>query len=167
MNFSVFDIANADFNPFKVTSKDWFLITAGDEKNFNTMTASWGFFGVMWGKNVAQIVVRPQRHTMNFLQENDTFSISVFSENYRNALQYCGSHSGNDVDKVKETNLTPIFLDNTPTFSEANTILICKKMFVQPMQPQSFLDEKTIEAFYPNNDYHVSFVGEIINSYKK
>ena len=42
-------------NPFKMIGKDWMLVTAGDQNGWNTMTASWGFMGVMWGKNVAEI----------------------------------------------------------------------------------------------------------------
>ena len=31
-----------DFNPYKKIGKEWFLVTAGDESGWNTMTASWG-----------------------------------------------------------------------------------------------------------------------------
>ena len=48
-------------NPFQLIGKDWMLITAGDENKVNTMTASWGGLGVIFGKNVAYILVRPQR----------------------------------------------------------------------------------------------------------
>jgi hypothetical protein len=39
----------------------WMLITAGRDGRYNTMTASWGGMGVLWGRNVATIYVRPQR----------------------------------------------------------------------------------------------------------
>ena len=38
------------FNPFSMIGDEWMLVTAGDEKKFNTMTASWGGVGVIWGK---------------------------------------------------------------------------------------------------------------------
>ena len=50
-------------NPFKLIGKDWMLITAGDKEKFNTMTASWGGVGIMWGKPVATAYIRPQRYT--------------------------------------------------------------------------------------------------------
>lgn len=34
---------------FQLIGKDWMLITAKKENKINTMTASWGGFGVMWG----------------------------------------------------------------------------------------------------------------------
>ncbi|MGN1132954.1 MAG: flavin reductase family protein, partial [Oscillospiraceae bacterium] len=57
------DITSLSLNPFQMIGKDWMLVTAGNEKSWNTMTASWGFAGVMWGKNVAEAVIRPQRYT--------------------------------------------------------------------------------------------------------
>ena len=32
-------------NPFTMLSKDWAVLTAGDEKKTNSMTISWGGFG--------------------------------------------------------------------------------------------------------------------------
>lgn len=166
MNFKEFNIVNADFNPFKVPSKKWFLITAGNENGYNTMTASWGGFGVMWNKNVANIVVRPQRHTIEFIEKSDLFTISVFDEKYRDALKYCGAHSGRDVDKAKETGLTPLFIEGSTTFEEAETVLVCKKLYRQELKKECFLDEKLLKN-YPIDDFHISFVGEIIKSLEK
>ncbi len=166
MSFKEFDIVSADFNPFKVPSKEWYLITAGDKNGYNTMTASWGGFGVMWNKNVVNIVIRPQRHTLEFIENNDLFSLSVFDEKYRDALKYCGSHSGRDVDKAKETGLTPLFIEGTTAFEEAKTILVCRKLYRQELTDDCFTD-KSILSNYVNNDYHISFVGEIVKSLNK
>lgn len=40
--------------------KEWLLITAEKDGKANTMTASWGGVGVLWGKNVATLYIRPQ-----------------------------------------------------------------------------------------------------------
>ena len=50
-------------NPFQMIGKEWSLVTAEKDGKANTMTASWGGVGVMWGRNVAFIVIRPQRYT--------------------------------------------------------------------------------------------------------
>ncbi len=165
MNFKEFDIATADFNPFSKTNKEWFLITAGDESGYNTMTASWGFFGTMWGKSVAHVVIRPQRHTLDFVEKANKFTISIFDEKYRSALQFCGTKSGRDFDKAKETGLTPLFLDGTTAFAEAHTILVCEKLFKQPMVAESFIDKTIIPQFYPQNDLHISYIGGIEKAY--
>ena len=50
MAFKEVSIDSLQFNPFTKISKEWMLVTAGDEKRSNTMTASWGGVGIMWGK---------------------------------------------------------------------------------------------------------------------
>ena len=95
MAFKEFDIVNSNFNPFSAIGKEWFLLTAGTEENFNTMTASWGGAGVIWRKNVFLTVVRESRYTLGFIDNNDCFSASFLGEEYRRALNYCSSfHSG-------------------------------------------------------------------------
>lgn len=39
-----------DKNAFQMIGKDWMLVTAEKDGKVNTMTASWGGAGVMWGK---------------------------------------------------------------------------------------------------------------------
>lgn len=166
MPFKEFDLLTADFNPFKVVGKDWFLITVGNEQGYNTMTASWGGFGVMWGKDVVSVVIRPQRKTKDFLDESGYFTISFFDEEYRDALKFCGSHSGRDVDKALMTGLTPYFIDGTTTFLQAKRVLICKKLYCQQIQPNCFIS-KDLLSNYSAGDYHYTYVGEIIKSVEK
>ena len=69
MAFKEVKIEELSFNPFTKISKEWMLITAGDEEKHNTMTASWGGVGIMWGMNVATAYIRPQRYTKEFVYE--------------------------------------------------------------------------------------------------
>ena len=75
-------------NPFFKIGKEWMLITAGTKEKINTMTASWGSLGVMWGKNVAFTFIRPQRYTKEFIDDNNTFSLCFFPEEYKKDLSY-------------------------------------------------------------------------------
>ena len=55
------------------------LITAGaDAEHCNTMTASWGAMGVMWGKNVVSVYIRPQRYTKEFVDAERAFHLRIF-----------------------------------------------------------------------------------------
>ena len=94
MAFKEVSIDSLQFNPFTKISKEWMLVTAGDEEKSNTMTASWGGVGIMWGKNVVTAYIRPQRYTKEFMDENELFTISFLPEEYRKALNVCGSVSG-------------------------------------------------------------------------
>lgn len=149
-------------NPFQLIGKDWMLITAGTLPHHNTMTASWGGMGVLWNKNVCFCFIRPQRYTLPFVEQQERFTLSFFAEEYKDALTFCGRHSGRDVDKEKETGLIPCALsDDAITFEQAQLVLTCKKLYVQDITPDGFLDAAMVAQHYPNKDFHRVFVGEI------
>lgn len=166
MDFREINIADLSFKPFELISKDWMLITSGDEQRFNTMTASWGGLGVLWHKNVATVYIRPQRYTYEFVEKNDLLTLSFFGEEYRSALTLCGSKSGRDCDKAKEAGLTPLFVDGTTAFEEANLVLVCKKLYFDDLEPKQFLDSE-IEKNYAAKDYHRMYILEIVKAYQK
>ena len=158
------DLKQLIINPFTTIGEEWMLITAGNEQKYNMMTASWGGLGVLWGKNVSSIYIRPQRYTLEFLDSSDYYSLSVFGKEYRSALAYCGAHSGRDVDKVKETGLTPVFNSEAPFFEEAKLVLVCRKLYKQKLEPDCFSDISVNSHCYPENDHHFLFVGEIVEA---
>ena len=146
---------------FKLIGSDWTLITAGGIDSFNTMTASWGGLGVIWGKNVCYLVIRPGRYTYEFMEKSETFTLTFFEEKHRPALTYCGTYSGRDVDKVKETGLTPVESDcGSVYFDEARVVMECKKIYFQDIDPANFVDPDIAEN-YPEKDYHRMYIGEI------
>ena len=53
MSFTEIKAEELKDNPFDLIGKQWMLITAGNEEKCNTMTASWGGVGIMWGKPTA------------------------------------------------------------------------------------------------------------------
>lgn len=150
-------------NAFRLIGKDWFLITARNPESgkVNTMTASWGCVGILWNKPVAVCFIRPQRHTLGFVNASDRLSLSVLPEQYRDALRFCGTKSGKDFDKFAETGLTPVFDENgTPYIGESRLVLLCKKLYVGEILEDGFLDPALL-ANYKEKDYHTVFVCEI------
>lgn len=139
-------------SPFKLIGKDWMLITAKKDDKVNTMTASWGGLGVMWGKDVAYIVVRPQRYTKEFIDNSDTFSLTFFDDEYKKTLGYLGKVSGRDEDKISNSNLTLNTCENTPYFEEGKVVLVCKKLYGQYIDPKCFLEDGIDERWYPEKD---------------
>lgn len=153
-------------NPFKLIGSDWMLITAGSRESFNTMTGAWGGLGIMWGKQVAWCVIRPNRYTYRFVEESLLYTLSFLDEQYRDILTYCGTKSGRDVNKIEETGLTPIFRDETVYFAESRLVLQCKKIYFQDILPENFLSSD-IEEYYPQKDYHRMYLGEIVKTLTK
>jgi len=152
-------------NVFKAIGDDWMLITAGTMDKYNTMTASWGMMGVLWGRDVCACFIRPVRYTYEFIEKSEYFTLSFFEKSYKNALAFCGSKSGRDYDKAKETGLTPRSLEQGVFFDEARLVLLCRKIYFDDFKPAHFMDP-AIEANYPNKDYHRMYIGEIVKCYE-
>ena len=131
------------FNPFNLIGGEWMLITAGDEHSCNTMTASWGHLGCLWGNNdpSAVVYIRESRYTKEFVDEEPYFSLCVMDKSFKKQMAYLGSTSGRDEDKIAKAGLTPVYADNTVYFEEAKL--------------------ETIDQSYPQGDYHTMYVGKI------
>ncbi|MEI6102116.1 MAG: flavin reductase [Eubacteriales bacterium] len=148
-------------NPFTMIGTDWMLITAAKpDGKINSMTAAWGGMGIMWGLNVAYIVIRPQRFTKEFVDAADSFSLSFFDE-HKEMLNYMGSVSGRDEDKIKKSGLTILKEGKTPYFSEAELVMICKKLYAQPFQPECFVAKAIDAQCYPDHDYHTMYIAQV------
>lgn len=160
-NFIEINPDELDKSPFKLIGKDWMLITAKKNDKVNTMTASWGGLGVMWGKDVAYIVVRPQRYTKEFIDNAENFSLTFFDDSFKKQLSYLGSVSGKNEDKISKSNLTIIDLNRTPYFEEGKMSIICKKLYAQEFKPECFIDTNLDEKWYPSKDYHTLYIAEI------
>lgn len=148
-------------NVFSTIGRDWMLLTAGTPDDCNTMTVSWGAMGVLWNKPVAIAYVRPQRYTYAFMENSETFSLSVLPEQYRAALQLCGTKSGRDMDKLAAAGLTVYDAEGVPAVEQARLILVCRKLYVQDMQPEQFADTSLL-SHYKAKDYHRQYVGEVV-----
>ena len=150
-------------NPVTLIGGEWALLTAGNKENgFNTMTVSWGHIGELWNKPTTVVYVRPQRYTKEFIDKEDTYTLSFFPEGHKKELSYLGAHSGRDEDKLAKTSLTPIFDGDSTYFEQAKLVLVCKKLFRLPMTAEAFLDKSLIDSFYKAGDFHEIYAGEIV-----
>ena len=104
-----------------------------------------GAMGVMWGKNAVTVYIRPQRYTKEFVDREETFTISVLGEDYRKALNYCGTVSGKGIDKITEAGLTPYFVDGTAGIQEADMIMVCKKCIMIRLSRNALTRQRMIQ----------------------
>ena len=150
-------------NPFNKIGKEWALITAGDKKKVNTMTVSWGGMGVMWGKNVFFLFVRDSRYTKEFIDNNSFLSVSFLGEEYREALNYCGSHSGRNEDKVQNAGLSLGYKMGIPYIDEADAVVIGQKLSATRLTEDSFLTPDIAKKWYQDGDMHTMYILEIMD----
>ena len=161
MSFKEIAPENFQESVFKMVGRDWLLVTGTVDGKSNAMTASWGGMGIMWGKPVAFLVIRPQRYTKEFVDKSDRLAISVLGEDKRSLMNYFGTVSGRDEDKIAKAGLTKIEDSGQVYFQEARTAMICRKLYVQEMQEGCFADAASNEKWYPNKDYHFMYIVEI------
>ncbi|MGI6180834.1 MAG: flavin reductase family protein [Agathobaculum sp.] len=166
MAFTKINIAEKTFNPFALIGKQWMLISAGTVKQWNTMTASWGGVGVIWGKPSATCYIRQSRYTKEFVDENEYFTLSFLKDGYRDVLNRMGSKSGREIDKMHDSGLTPVFVDGQPAFEEASLVLVCRKRCAGKIEPEQILHDETLEKWYGDKDYHSMYIGEIVAAYE-
>jgi flavin reductase (DIM6/NTAB) family NADH-FMN oxidoreductase RutF len=168
MSFKKVELSALKIDPFTKIGKEWMLLTGGTMDSFNTMTASWGQLGVLWNRNVLTCYIRPNRYTYGFIEDGETFTASFYGEQFRKALSFCGSHSGRDCDKVKETGLTPADFGGSVAFEEADLVLVCRKLYSYDLTESGFLTDDGIPAqFFASDPYHRAYISEIVGVYVK
>lgn len=148
----------------KLIGKDWMLITARDGERVNAMTASWGAMGVLWSKPVAIGFVRPQRHTYGLTEREERVTLAFLDEQWRDALTFCGTKSGRDYDKLKETGLASFELCGAPAIAQARLLVVCRKLYADDLREDCFVDKAMLEH-YKAKDYHRFYVWEIEKVY--
>ena len=168
MSFKKVELSALKIDPFTKIGKKWMLLTGGTMDSFNTMTAAWGQLGVLWNRNVLTCYIRPNRYTYGFIEDGETFTASFYGEQFRKALSFCGSHSGRDCDKVKETGLTPADFGGSVDFEEADLVLVCRKLYSYDLAESGFLTDDGIPAqFFASDPYHRAYISEIVGVYVK
>lgn len=163
------DLADLNGNVFQTIGKEWMLITSGTTDSFNTMTASWGCMGWLWNKPVAVVFIRPERYTHEFVEANETLTLSFmgFGADKREAYNILGTRSGRDGDKVAAAGLEPVPTETgAVAFRGARLTLECRKLYKGGIKPEEFIDEG-IAKWYGGSrgGYHDVYVVEITGAY--
>lgn len=153
------------------------LLTTKANDKVNSMTISWGSFGIEWGKPIFTVYVRENRFTKHQLDENPEFTINVpVGEFDKKILAVCGTKSGHNTDKIKELGLTLVDSENisVPAIKELPLTLECKVVYKQKQCKENITEENN-KMHYPqdvdssyhaaNKDYHTMYFGEIVNAY--
>ena len=147
---------------FKSFDKGWPILTAGTKDNFNMMTISWGQMGTLWGKPVVSVFVRESRYTHEFMDKEGYFTLSfVKFQWYHKELALIGSKSGRDIDKLKETGFKVFERPHGISFTQADLIIVCRKLFKQQIDMES-IPEDIRAKFYKDGDPHDMYIGEVV-----
>lgn len=142
------------------------LNSRGSDGTPNTMTIGWATFGVIWGRPIAIVLVRPSRHSYRLMEETPDFTISVLPDTMGSELAFCGSRSGRDVDKFAECGLTLVAGQQVeaPAIEEAAITFECRTLHRNDLVPGA-IDPAVVDQYYPEGDFHRCYFGEIVACY--
>lgn len=144
----------------------WMLVTSQKDGKVNTLTASWGALGSLWRKKVAFIFIRPSRYTNDFLEANNRFTLTFF-DGHMEEMGYLGKTSGRDVpDKIEKAGLHSVEIDGEPTFKEGRLVLLCRSIYVDPIERENFLEKDIDDAMNPDGDRSIMYIAEIEKAYE-
>jgi Conserved protein/domain typically associated with flavoprotein oxygenases, DIM6/NTAB family len=153
-------------DPIMEMRDNWYLVTAEHNGTVNALTGGWGTFGNLWEKKVITVYIRPQRHTKKFIDASGKFTLTFF-DGHQKEMGFIGSNSGADVpDKIAKSGLNLTRVEGQPTYEEGKIVILCKTIYTQQIQPENFIEKGFGEQTYPDKDYSVMYVAEIVDAYE-
>lgn len=162
--FKKVDVYDLNQNVFQEIGKNWTLISAKNpEGKVNTMTASWGAMGVLWGKETVTVYIRQSRYTKTFVDAQEYFTVSLF-DGHKKELGVLGTKSGRDTDKIGEVGFDIEMVEGQPAFKQSKCVFLCKKLYQDDI-PMEAMAEDIREKWYGDGDYHTMYIGEIVGCY--
>jgi len=145
------------------------FLTVGEGEDANPMTIGWALSGIIWGRPVMMVAVRYSRYSYDLIDKAQVFTVSVPKlGDLQKELNFCGTKSGRDFNKFQETGLVAEAARSVSgtVVKEAAHHYECKIVYRQSMDPAN-LDEDIKQRYYAaNHDYHVFFIGEIVDEYE-
>ena len=153
----------------QIKSKGAFLVAKSkDSKKINVMTIGWVAIGYMWKKPIMTVMVRKSRFTHCIIEKASSFTVSIPGDDSGEALNFCGTKSGRDVDKLKECKLSvvPAQKVDTPIINLSGFHYECKIVCESEINPDFLCKEYREDLYADNDDYHTFYFGEIVACYK-
>lgn len=148
-----------------------FLVTG---REANPMTIGWAQWGVIWGKPILMVMVRHSRYSHGLI-ETGSFTVSVPAlGTMKEALAFCGSKSGRDIDKKAALHLqtVPSRINGVPGIAGCACHFECRTL-LKTEASLSELEPALRSRFYgsnqatPDGDPHTLYFGEILAAYRE
>ena len=141
------------------------LVSSKPGEKPNVMTIGWGTIGLVWGKDIFAVLVRPSRYTFNLIEASGEFTVNVPAADMQEITNYCGTVSGRDHDKFREKKVTPAKSQtvSVPIIEECLIHYECRVVHKNDVVARNLTPE--IESgCYGGSDYHRVYFGEIMRT---
>jgi len=153
-------------NTLQVMQEQGLLLTSVDTRGKpNVMTIGWATPGIIWGRPVFVVMVRPSRFTFANIEMSGEFVVNVPPKDMREVCEYCGTVSGRDVDKFGERHLTAMGATavSVPLIEECVTHYECRVVHRGDVR-DSELDADIRQSSYPQGDLHRLYYGQVLRT---
>lgn len=141
------------------------LVSLDDNERPNAMTIGWAQLGIIWGKWICTVLVRPSRYTYGCCNATGDFTVNVPYPEQAEQVMFCGTESGRDYDKFAECGFTaapPLCGEiASPYIAECGLAYECRIVLFNEVIPANLAAE-VAEGCYPNGDYHRIYFGEVL-----
>ena len=151
----------------EVLARPGLLLTATKSTGeSNVMTIGWGSVGIVWGKPVFTVLVRPSRYTYQFIEESGEFAVNVPTIDMARYVMIAGTRSGRDGDKIRGYGMTatPGETVGAVTLDASPMVYECKVVHHNDVIPANLSAEIEGRA-YRGKDYHRLYFGEITGAF--
>ena len=148
--------------------KGAFLTVKNRHDELNTMTIGWVMFGILWRKPILMVAVRPNRYTFQLIEKANDFTVTFPFSDMREQLNFCGVHSGRNMNKFKECGLVTQAAKkvNSPiVVAKAARYYECQIVQATAMDKEG-LNQKYDKDVYQDKSYHTYYFGEIVACYE-
>jgi len=142
------------------------LVSVDKDGKPNAMTIGWGTIGIIWGKPIFAVLVRPSRYTYGLIEETGDFTVNLPPAALEEVASFCGTVSGRDYDKFAEKGLTdlPARKVRSPIIGQCVLHYECRVVHKNDVI-RDLLSPEIDASSYPSGDYHRIFFGEILSVY--
>ncbi len=161
------DVRDAFLPTMEALSRDGALLVSVNRSGQpGGMTFGWGTIGLIWGRRIFTVLVRPSRNTCRLIEEVGDFTVNLLPSNLGHALDYWGKVSGRNEDKWARTGLRPAPSRRvrSPIVEQGVLHFECRVVHRGDLAPEGLLPELA-SAYYASGDYHRMYHGEILACY--
>ena len=142
------------------------LVSLDEQGNPNAMTIGWATLGIVWGRPICAVLVRPSRYTYGCMEATGDFTVCVPGEDLAEEVLFCGTKSGREFDKFAECGFTATRSRHvqSPGIEQCRMIYECTIVQKNDVVPEHFIPDID-NTFYAAGDYHRVYYGQVLASY--
>ena len=122
------------------------LVTSKNERVENVFTVSWAGIVSSHPEHVC-IAINQKRLSYSIIKESKKFCINIPNEDLLDTVDYCGNHSGKDIDKFSKCNLNREYIDDYILLKECPMHILCDVVQIVDLGSHHLFIAKVLQKY--------------------